>query len=195
MTTLTLAAVRHVEEREALPRMRSLADLVERLQRGDQSALEELIRATEGLGFQLAWSLLGDRHKCEDVLQDAYLAVHSSIAQLRDVTLFKSWFCKIVVNRCRRVLRERPTESLDRLLEGGWTPSTAEMAERVQDRLEVGEALAGLPVSDREILNLREVLEMSYQEIADTLEIPLGTVRSRLSAARLRLMAAFRGAK
>lgn len=175
-----------------MPRMRSLADLVERLQRGDQSALEELIRATEGLGFQLAWSLLGDRHKCEDVLQDAYLAVHSSIAQLRDVTLFKSWFCKIVVNRCRRVLRERPTESLDVLLEAGWTPSARE---RVQDRLEVGEALAALPQADREILNLREVLEMSYQEIADTLEIPLGTVRSRLSAARLRLMAALRGAK
>lgn len=176
-----------------MSRMASLADLVARLQQGDGAALEDLIRATEGLAFQLAWSLLGDRHQCEDVLQDVYLAVHRNIAQLREPAVFKTWFCRIVVNRCRRVLRERRPESLDRLLEVGWTPSTGEMAERVQDRLAVGEALAALPEGDREILNLREVLELSYQEIADTLEIPLGTVRSRLSAARLRLMAALRG--
>jgi len=172
--------------------MPSLPELVERLRLGDGSALEDLIRATEGLAFQLAWSLLGDRHRCEDVLQDVYLSVHSNIAQLREPALFKTWFCRIVVNRCRRVLRERRPESLDVLLEGGWMPSTSEMAERVQDRLAVGEALATLSEGDREVLNLREVLELSYQEIAETLEIPVGTVRSRLSNARLRLMAALR---
>lgn len=165
-----------------------LYTLVERLQKKDESALDPFITHTRPLAYRVAHSMLGDPHRCEDVLQDVYLTVYQKIGQLREAQAFRGWFCSIVINRCRKVLRERPAASLDELLEAGGGPATAEMAERVQDRLQVQDAMARLNDQDRVILTLREVFDMAYQEIADSLEIPLGTVRSRLAKARLRLL-------
>lgn len=162
-----------------------LYTLVARLQKKDESALDPFITHTRPLAFRVAHSMLGDSHRCEDVLQDVYLAVYQKIGQLRDPEAFRGWFCSIVINRCRRILRERPVQSLDDLLE---VPASTEMAERVQDRLQVQDAMARLNDQDRVILTLREVFDMAYQEIADSLEIPVGTVRSRLAKARLRLL-------
>src|SRR5262249_38513290 len=100
---------------------------------------------------------------------------------------------RIVVNRCRRLLRQQRPDSLDEVMQGGGGPFTADMADRVQDRLEVARAMQSLVDQDRAVLTLREVWDLSYQGMADTLDIPLGTVRSRLSKARLRLMAALQG--
>lgn len=164
--------------------------LVARLQNRDESALDPFILHTRPLAYRVAHSLLDDPHRCEDVLQDVYLTVYQKIGQLREPAAFRSWFCRIVINRCRRLLREKVPDSLDELVEGGGGPYSCEMAERVQDRLQVQEALGSLNDQDRLVLTLREVFEMSYQEIADSLEIPLGTVRSRLAKARLRLLTA-----
>ncbi len=165
-----------------------LYSLVARLQKKDESALDPFITHTRPLAFRVAHSMLGDSHRCEDVLQDVYLAVYQKIGQLRDPEAFRGWFCSIVINRCRRLLRERPQDSLEELLETSPGPTTAGMAERVSDRLQVQDAMARLNDQDRVILTLREVFDMAYQEIADSLEIPVGTVRSRLAKARLRLL-------
>jgi len=162
-----------------------LYTLVARLQKKDESALDAFITHTRPLAYRVAHSMLGDPHRCEDVLQDVYLAVYQKIGQLRDPQAFRGWFCSIVINRCRRLLRERTPEPLDDFLE---VPASAGMAERVQDRLQVQDAMARLNDQDRVILTLREVFDMAYQEIADSLEIPVGTVRSRLAKARLRLL-------
>jgi RNA polymerase sigma-70 factor (ECF subfamily) len=120
-------------------------------------------------------------------MQEVYLTVYQKIGQLREPAAFKGWFSRILINRCRQELRGRKFESLDELPESK-APSLDGMADRVHDRMQVQAALAELAPHDRAMLTMREVLELSYQEIAESLEIPLGTVRSRLFHARQRLL-------
>lgn len=170
-----------------------LAVLIRRLQDGDEQALEPFIRATQGMAFRLARSLLRDDDQCQDVLQDVYLVVYRDIRALRDVTAFRTWFGRIVVNRCKRLMRKARPDSLDVLVEQERGPSTTGDEARVEQRADLKRALAAMSVADRTVLMLREVMQLSYDEIAATLSIPLGTVRSRLSEARRRLVSAWHG--
>lgn len=176
------------EAAPAMTRGERLESLLERLQRGDTAALEAFIGQTQGMAYRLAYSILADRDRCQDVMQEVYLTVYQKIGQLREPAAFKGWFSRILINRCRQELRGRKLESLDELPESS-SPSQDGMADRVHDRMAVQEAMAQLAPHDRAMLTMREVLELSYQEIAESLEIPLGTVRSRLFHARQRLLA------
>lgn len=165
-----------------------LQDLAARLQDGDAEALEPFIEATRDLGYRLAYSFLQDAHRCEDVLQDVYLTVYRRIHQLRDVRATRTWFCRIVANRCRRLLRDEKPASLDAIEELGESPSMRH--EGLEERMDVQRLLAGLGEQDRAVITLRELFQLSYSEIAEVLEVPVGTVRSRLSKARERLLRA-----
>jgi len=162
----------------------NLSQLVLRLQQKDNSALEAFITATQAMAYRLAFSFLHDQDLCQDVLQEVYLTVYQKIDQLRDPSALRSWFCQIVVNQCRQQLRRRANTSLDELDE---LPSLEPMAERVDQKVDVHSALGQLNPQDQAILTLREVLDLSYQDIANSLQVPLGTVRSRLANARARL--------
>ncbi len=162
--------------------------LVERLQQGDDSALEDFISSTQEQAFRMAMGILNDRERCQDVLQEVYLTVFQKISQLKSPAALRGWFCQILVNRCRQELRGRKfTSSLEGLPESGVEDGTAQ----VDQRLDVQAALSRLASDDREVLTLREVMDFSYQQIADNLQLPLGTVRSRIFNARQRLLAAF----
>ena len=165
------------------PSMGSVAELIQRLQAQDRSALEPLIAETQELGYRLAYSFVRDAHLAQDVLQDVYLVVYRDIHKLKNPAAFRTWFCRIVANRCRRYLRRAPHRPLEQAPE----PRSTGMAERVDRRLLLEAALSGLKEIDREILCLREANQLSYEELAAVLEIPVGTVRSRLSKARQRL--------
>lgn len=178
----------------AVTRGERLESLLERLQRGDAAALEAFIAQTQGMAYRLAYSILADRDRCQDVMQEVYLTVYQKIGQLREPAAFKGWFSRILVNRCRQELRGRKFESLDELPESK-APSLDGMADRVHDRMQVQAAMAELAPHDRAMLTMREVLELSYQEIAESLDIPLGTVRSRLFNARQRLLGVLSGRK
>ncbi|MFN8606271.1 MAG: RNA polymerase sigma factor [Vulcanimicrobiota bacterium] len=153
--------------------------LVERMRSGQSGALQEFIEETRERAYGLAFSILQDPHQCQDALQDAYLTVLEKIHQLRDESRLRSWFSQILVNRCRQQLRRREWEEV---------PETAEAPICLAEKLDVQAALAQLTASERTILTLREVMELSYLEIAQVLSIPLGTVRSRLANARARLL-------
>lgn len=153
--------------------------LVERLRAGEAGALQAFIEETQARAYGLAFSILQDSHQCQDALQDAYLTVLEKIHQLRDESSLKSWFSQILVNRCRQQLRLRDWEEV---------PDTPELPRCLAEKLDVQAALAQLTAIERTILTLREVMELSYQEIAQILSIPLGTVRSRLANARARLL-------
>lgn len=161
----------------------ALHDLVERLQRGDSGALEPLIEATRGMASRLAYSIVHDHYRSEDVLQDVYVTVYQKVGQLREVTAFKGWFTRIIVNRCRAELK-RSEDLLSEDEEETVDPSSGSM----HTRLEVRDALQELVRADRVVLVLREMLDLSYEEIAETLNIPAGTVRSRIFNARQRLL-------
>ncbi|MGE0492420.1 MAG: RNA polymerase sigma factor [Vulcanimicrobiota bacterium] len=162
-----------------------LEGLIDRIVRGDDTALEPFIDHTRDYAFRLAYSFLRDSHRCEDVLQDVYLIVYRQLGQLRDRQAFRTWFGRIIANRCRRLLREQPAQPLEEAPE----PSSEGPARQVEDRLTVRQALAELGEQDRTVLSLREMLALTYEEIASVLEVPVGTVRSRLAKARQRLYA------
>lgn len=155
--------------------------LVRRCQQGDENAFRELLRRHRSRAVYLAAQILRDRTEAEDVAQEAFLQVFRSIRKFRGDASFYSWLYRIVVNLCLdRVRRQsrRITLPLDEDQGDGLT------ARSWETRLQVESLLARLSEELRVTLVLREVAGLSYEEIARELRIPVGTVRSRLSAAR-----------
>ena len=181
------------EERELLPRA----------QKGDSAAFEEIVRAHEATVFHLALRQLGNREDAEDAAQEVFLKAYTGLASFRAESKLSVWLYRITSNVCTDFLRRRrETVSLSREDEDG-EPLELELpderfdpealAERKDLREQVGKALQALPPDAREILLLRELGGQSYEEIAATLEIDLGTVKSRIFRARKKLCALLEG--
>jgi RNA polymerase sigma-70 factor (ECF subfamily) len=149
--------------------------------------------------YNLAHWLTQDREEAEDLVQETYVKALKGFSSFQPGTNFRAWMYRILRNTfltSRTGLRERNTVALEPeaevLLPGG--PETPEsiLIDRANEGL-VQNAIEQLPVIYREVLLLCEVEEMSYQEIADVLSIPVGTVMSRLSRARKALREVLRG--
>jgi RNA polymerase sigma-70 factor (ECF subfamily) len=164
-----------------------LCGLVVRLQAGDKAALEEIIRQTQKLGYRLAFSLLQDRQLAEDALQEVYLKVYQNLNQLREPKAFKGWFCRILSNHCGKMRRKQSPDFLEDLTPSQQPQQSCQGSE-VDTRLEVRQAFAQLSVADREVLALREVLDLSYEEMSTTLKVPATAIKTRLFKARQRLL-------
>jgi RNA polymerase sigma-70 factor (ECF subfamily) len=155
---------------------------IRRCRQGDEDAFRSLLHRYRGPATYLAAQILGDATEAEDVVQEAFLHVFRSLHRFRGDASFYSWLYRIVVNLClsrmRRKSRRRciPLEEISRDHEGA-APSW-------DTRLQVETLLASLSEEIRVTLLLREVAGLSYAEIAEELEIPVGTVRSRLNAGR-----------
>jgi RNA polymerase sigma-70 factor, ECF subfamily len=173
------AAVEAPEEREWVCRCRQ----------GDEEAFRELLRRYRGRALFLAAQILRDRTEAEDVVQEAFLRVFRSIGKFRGDASFYSWLYRIVVNLCLDRGRRAPARStvlLDEEQDASDAAAPVEQVERgaMETRLQVHALLAQLGEDLRVTLLLREVVGFSYVEIAEQLGVPIGTVRSRLSAAR-----------
>lgn len=168
----------------------ALLRLIERLRLRDTSAFEPFIKKTESLGFRLAYQILGDYHLAQDVLQEAYLVVFRKIHTLKDPGAFRSWFCRIVINLGIDSLRGkiRPV-FLDAQDDAELAMLTHEVpfTERTLTMEDLRRALIRLSPRERTALILRDYLGFAYEEMAKTLDIPLGTVKSRLAEARRKL--------
>jgi RNA polymerase sigma-70 factor (ECF subfamily) len=165
--------------------------LVLRLQDGDRTAFEALVARTQRSAYRLGYSVAQDHHLCQDAVQDAYISVLQNIRQLRDPSAFTTWFTRIVINRCKKLLKQKRPQSLTEVVEQGKGPSTDGLEEKTGRRLQLKKALLRLTDTDRTMLGLREVQGYSYEEIAEILDIPLGTVKSRVANARRRLIQAY----
>ena len=153
--------------------------LVLRSQTGDEGALAELIHFySPRLRYYLRKMLPRRDGETEDLLQETWADVVRSLGSLRDAAAFPAWIYRIARDRAWRLLRkERPTTSLAE----ADLPATAEEPEfTAEDAAAVHAALAELPAEQREVLVLRFLEGMSYEEIAAITAAPLGTVRSRL---------------
>lgn len=173
-----------------------LEELARRLQGRDEGALEALIARTESACYRLAYSITNDSELSRDALQEAYFLVFQRIGQLREPAAFKGWLFRIVNHCCHDILRRRrrevqtdfeEREDLQELSEGG------DLAEEVTRAQKIRATFAALPEIDRTALALREVCSMSYEEMSRVLDVPLGTVRSRLAKARQRFIDAYKG--
>ena len=158
---------------------------------GDPRSYEPLVRAYEGPGFRLAVGMLGSMDEARDALQDAFIKAWQSLHRFDITRPFGPWFFQILRNQCRDVIRSRQSrerhevrdEQID-VLPAGASSDPRRLHERSEASLILWKSLNTLGDEHREILVLKELQGFRYSEIANILEIPEGTVASRLYHAR-----------
>src|SRR6478672_2882605 len=180
------------------------AALIHRCAAGDESAFAELVAEHQRMVVQLAMNLLGDREEALDLSQEVFLRVFRTIGRFRGQSSLRTWIYRIAVNQARNrhrfwQRRHRADQvSLDQhvashgdVLRGiAPTPDRVLAQKELADRLR--SALDRLPFEQRTAIVLREVDGLSYEEIAFSLRLPIGTVKSRLTRARQALRADLR---
>ncbi len=166
-------------------------ELIRKCKAGDARFYEPLVRTYEPSGLRLAVAMLGNLEDARDALQDAFVKAYGALHRFDLRRPFGPWFFQILRNQCRDLLRSRQArfkvEVLDERLE--LRPADTERGpERIRQRSAAREllwrALERIGEEHREILVLKELQGFRYNEIANILEIPEGTVASRLFHAR-----------
>ncbi len=160
--------------------------LVARCLAGDTTAFRPLVERYQRVLFTVAVRMLGDRDEAADAAQSAFVRAYEKLATYDDSHKFFSWLYRILVNECLNVKRgRRGMEPLDPRLAGPGNPlETLEASER---RARVQKAIATLPRTLREVIVLRHYAGLSYLEIAELIDVPEKTVKSRLYDARQQL--------
>jgi len=162
--------------------------LIAQAQRGDQESFGELIRRNQEGVVSLVYRMCGDMALAEDAAQEAFLRAWQRLPGYQPRAPFRNWLYRIAANVALDVLRrERTTVNVDELPLMASEDSPDEAFEMVERREYVRRAVLTLPAASRVVLILREYEGLSYKEIADVLEIPVGTVMSRLNYARSKL--------
>lgn len=176
------------------PTVTTDAELVEAARAGDRAAFGDLVGRYQERLFNTMLRIAGSREDAADAVQDAFVQAYLKLDAFRGDAKFFTWLYRIAMNQAlTRRRRARPMASIDAAKEGaGEEPmdETAAPGEQmlVDERAEqVHTALAELGDQHRKILVLREMEGCSYEAIAEILELPVGTVRSRLFRARLQL--------
>ncbi len=178
-------------------------DWVERARTGDASAFRWLVEKYEGRALQLAIGLVKNEHDAHEIVQEAFLRVHRGLPSFEGGASFYTWLYRIVTNLCidlvRRPFRQRT--DLHRALEQlgdvaasmfpalqGTDP--VDSMQRAELSAKLQRALDALPPYHREVIVMRELEGMSYQEMAEAIAVSKGTIMSRLFHARQKLQRA-----
>jgi RNA polymerase sigma-70 factor (ECF subfamily) len=169
--------------------------LIQRCLRGDQAAWERIVRLHWRRVFNVAYKFVGTHDQAEDLTQDIFLKVFKSLETFDRRANFQTWLVSVSRNLCidhyRSVRKERQT--IDREVDANeLSPATAEpgpiAALEQRDRVTLlREALASLPETLRMAVVMRDIQELSYQDIATRLGLPEGTVKSRINRGRTEL--------
>ena len=169
--------------------------LIERATSGDPSAFNRLMEAHEKRMYAVALRMCANREDAQDCLQEAMLRVYRAIGGFKGQSTFSTWVYRITMNTCLDELRRKKNKqntSLDNLLDMGWSPAdeadTPERhAVRSEARRRLHSAIRELPEDMRAAIVLRDIQGLSYEEIAQALDINVGTIKSRISRGREKL--------
>lgn len=163
--------------------------LVERCRSGDDLAFRELVDRYKHLVFGLIGRTVADRSRTEDLAQDVFLRVHKGLPYFRGDARLVTWIYRIVANVCaEQVGRLGTTVSLDSADDELKRPAVSAVPDRsfadveLRDRLE--KAMARLPLTDRLLVAGHYLKEIRYEDLAEALDVPLGTVKARLHRAK-----------
>jgi RNA polymerase sigma-70 factor, ECF subfamily len=179
--------------------------LVERARHGDQRAFKLLVERYQRKVYAVALGMVKDKEEARDVAQEAFVKVHKYLDNFKGDASFYTWLYRITVNICIDVLRRRGASRAEEHVELdetvdldtteahigalgsrlGTNPQRSVLRRELAER--ITQAVQALPEAHREILLLRELEGMSYEDLARTLEIPKGTVMSRLFHARVKM--------
>jgi len=176
-------------------------ELVERFQDGDRSVFDVLVDRHSAKAYQIAYGVLGNREDAEEVSQDVFVRIYRALHKFRGDSEFSTWMYRIAINLARNKYRWNKSRGLPQRLsidepisnKDGSESKFELTEERLQPNEEVEldefeknvmEQLHGLPPVYRDALLLRNVEDMSYEDIASTLGCKLGTIKSRIARAR-----------
>jgi RNA polymerase sigma-70 factor (ECF subfamily) len=169
--------------------------------RGDLDAFNRLVLAYQDLAFNVAYRMLADEDLAADAVQNAFISAYKNLRAYRGGS-FKAWVMRMVTNGCYDELRRqkrRPTVSLEpvnredgeEMESAEWLRSDDPQPEVAFDTAELEHALQhcleNLPLEFRSVVVLVDVQGMEYEEVSQSVKVPLGTVKSRLARARLKL--------
>jgi RNA polymerase sigma-70 factor (ECF subfamily) len=176
---------------------------IERLRRRDEGAFNELVRRHQDPVFRLLRSMLGDAAEAEDVAQEVFVSVFKSIESFRGDAAISTWLYRVAVNHGKNRIKylarrardaQRPLDERSEGQAGAGAAMLAtrpaspdQVAEGLQAEDHVQRALADLEEEQRVLIVLRDVENLSYDEIQNVTGLPIGTVKSRLHRARLAL--------
>ena len=170
--------------------------LVRRVQRGDKTAFDLLVRKYQHKVVKLVMRYVGNQAEAEDVAQEAFIKAYRALANFRGDSAFYTWLYRIAINTAKNTIGSRDRRTLpieggdddegsydlqDRLQDNA-TPEALAMTDEIRDT--VNQAIAALPEDLRTAIVLRELEGLSYEDIAATMSCPVGTVRSRIFRAR-----------
>ena len=162
-------------------------ELVTQAQVGDRNAFSELIRLHAQGVRNVIYRMCGDAQLAEDAAQETFIRAWQNLSSYRPQTSLRNWLYRIAVNAATDMLRKEKRimpDDIDNLHLTDERPSLESLVYHKERASLVQKAILALPDASRAVLVLREYEELSYQEISSALDIPLGTVMSRLNYAR-----------
>jgi RNA polymerase sigma-70 factor, ECF subfamily len=162
----------------------SEAELIRCAAAGNAGAFSQLVRKYRPQVVRTAYGIVGSTTEADDVAQEAFIKAWANLPDFRQQSGFMTWLYRITVNTAIDAVRHRRIEApLDDAIPGG-RDAPEEAALRREGQRRVRAAIRALPAAARVALVLREYEQLSYREIAAVLDIPIGTVMSRLNYAR-----------
>lgn len=174
------------------------SEIIKKCQQGDLEAFEKLILSYQKKVYTIAYRYVGRREEAEDLAQEAFIKVYRSLKTFRGDSSFSTWLYHVVTNVCRDALRKNSRKLEEDSLDCAVTTEKGEIRREIVDwsmspaflyeQKELGEFLQSLinqlSPEYKAVILMREIQDMSYEEIAQAMNCSLGTVKSRLSRAR-----------
>jgi RNA polymerase sigma-70 factor (ECF subfamily) len=165
-------------------------ELVRRAQAGDLGAFEALASLSHARLYRVAFGILRDTDRARDATQQALVEIWKHIRGLRDPEAYDAWSYRIVVRECVRDVKRADDRTLGVELDARSQPRSADAFRGVVDRDQLERGFRRISVEHRVVLVMRYLLDLSYEDIAEALDVSSGTVASRLSRALAAMRAA-----
>jgi len=172
-------------------------ELIKRFQEGDVHAFELIVKRYKDPLLNFVYRFLGNRTEAEDIVQETFLRVFRNRKAYKRVARFSTWIYTIAGNLAKTELRKRKKHTIFSVSEMGYEDKDYEISDeslnpekkvnsRLYDKI-IQKEIEALSPKFREVIILRDIQELSYEEISKIIKVPIGTVKSRVNRARLKL--------
>ena len=172
-------------------------ELIARFQEGDEQAYVELVNRFRNRLMSFIYRYVNDMEQAEDIVQDALIKLYTHKHYYKNIAKFSTWIYTIAANLAKTELRKKNTRKVTYLSQMGpeerdyelpaVEPDTDELAQSEYIENKIQAAIQKLPLHFRTVSILRDIQELSYEEISKIVDVPLGTVKSRINRARIQL--------
>ncbi|MCG8603948.1 sigma-70 family RNA polymerase sigma factor [bacterium] len=185
------------EKSQSNPGQPSDEDLIERFQKGDLYAFDLIVKRYKDQLLNFIYRFVGSQEEAEDIVQETFLRVYRKRKAYKRIAKFSTWIYTIAGNLARTELRRRKRRKLFSVTDMGYEDRDYEISDEVynpENQVDglIQEEIIQKEINDlspkfREVIILRDVQELSYEEISKIIDVPIGTVKSRVNRGRLKL--------